>query len=705
MIGPETDQEPDGCVECVRDLDDPSLYINREVSWLAFNRRVLEEAEDVAHPLLERVKFLAICGSNLDEFFMVRVAGLLHQVAGGVLERPADGMTPGEQLAAIREEVCGLYPAYARCWEEEIRPALGDAGIVVRAMDDLTVEECADLRRTFAERVLPALTPMAFDAARPFPFISSLCLSLAVAVRDGDEQRRFARVKVPAGLFPRLYPVRRGSGEQHLIFLEDVVAENLDLLFPGVRVEGAWPFRVTRDAEIDVRIEEGADLLTAVEEGVASRTMAAAVRLEVAASMPPDIVSLLTARLALSESDVYVSAAPLALSDLWCLHALNRPERKDVPFLPAVPLLLDPPEDAAERLAKSDLLLYHPYDSFGSVVRFLEWAAADPSVLAIKITLYRIDPGSPIIEAILEARQNGKQVTVLVELKAKFDERDNISWARTLERAGVHVVLGHPSLKVHAKVCMVVRKHRDGIQRVVHISSGNYNAVTTRIYGDLSYVTTDRAIGDDVSLLFNSLTGYSRLPDYRCLLVAPEGLKSGILERIEREIGRQREHGDGHIAWKLNGLLDREIIAALYRASQAGVRVDLNVRGLCALRPGIPGVSENIRVLSIVGRFLEHARIYYFGNGGTPEVLLGSSDMMPRNVKRRVEVLFPVPDPRIAAELKEIFDVHFGDTVKGRWLRPDGGYERAVPEAGADPLSSQDWLIANRGIWHGRPDS
>jgi polyphosphate kinase len=700
MIGPDDAHAMhDGKEGCdLLDLDAPGLYINRELSWLSFNRRVLEEAQDPAHPLLERLKFLAICGSNLDEFFMARVSGLLRQVEEGALETPPDGMTPGEQLAAIRTEVRSLYPAYAHCWEDALLPALRDAGIAINRVADLDPSLRAALREIFETSILPTLTPMAFDAARPFPFISSLALSLAVVVRDGDCSSRFARVKVPVGLFGRFYPVDARS----FVLLEDLVAANLDLLFPGMEIAGAWAFRVTRDAEIEVQIEEGSDLLTAVEEGVAHRRTADAVRLEVAADMPADLVSFLAPHTGLLPEQVYRSPAPLALSDLWSLHALDRPDLRDAPFLPAVPPLLDPPEAAAERLRREDLLLYHPYDSFAAFVRFLSHAADDPAVLAIKITLYRIGADSPVLDALLAARKNGKQVTVLVELKAKFDETENISWARTLERAGVHVVLGHPHLKVHAKICLIVMRHDNGILRIVHLGSGNYNPVTTRIYGDLSYVTADPAIADDASHLFNALTGYARPPGYKRLLVAPDYLRDGIVARINREIERHQAHGDGYIAWKMNGLLDRDVIRALYRASRAGVRVDLNVRGLCALRPGVPGVSENIRVLSIVGRFLEHARIYYFHNGGEPEVLLGSSDMMPRNLKRRVEVLFPVPDPSLVREVKRIFDIHFADTVKGRWLCPDGTYLRARPGGEIEPLSSQDWLIANRGVWHGR---
>ncbi|NVO66948.1 polyphosphate kinase 1 [Methanofollis tationis] len=700
MIGPEDAHAVhDGKEGCdLLDLDAPGLYINRELSWLSFNRRVLEEAQDPAHPLLERLKFLAICGSNLDEFFMARVSGLLRQVEEGALETPPDGMTPGEQLAAIRTAVRSLYPAYAHCWEDDLLPALGAAGIAIARVADLDPSLRAALRETFETSILPTLTPMAFDAARPFPFISSLALSLAVVVRDGDGSSRFARVKVPVGLFGRFSPVDARS----FVLLEDLVAANLDLLFPGMAIAGAWAFRVTRDAEIEVQIEEGSDLLTAVEEGVAHRRTADAVRLEVAADMPSDLVSFLAGHIGLLPEQVYGSPAPLALSDLWSLHALDRPDLRDAPFLPAVPPLLDPPEAAAERLRREDLLLYHPYDSFAAFVRFLSHAADDPAVLAIKITLYRIGADSPVLDALLAARKNGKQVTVLVELKAKFDETENISWARTLERAGVHVVLGHPRLKVHAKVCLIVMRHDSGILRIVHLGSGNYNPVTTRIYGDLSYMTADPAIAEDVGHLFNALTGYARPPGYKRLLVAPDHLRNGIVARINREIERHQTHGDGSIAWKMNGLLDGDVIRALYRASRAGVQVDLQVRGLCALRPGVPGVSENIRVLSIVGRFLEHARIYYFHNGGEPEVLLGSADMMPRNLNRRVEVLFPVPDPAIALEVKRIFDIHFADTVKGRWLCPDGTYLRARPEGETEPLSSQDWLITNRGVWHGR---
>lgn len=684
---------------------DPAHFINRELSWLAFHQRLIHEVHDTRHPLLERVKFFAICGSNLDEFFMVRVAGLTRQVQDGVQKIPPDGMLPTQQLCAIRSVVDALTDEHARCWKEVLHPALHDAGIIIDRYDELTPRQREYLGQYFEGVIMPSLTPMAFDAAHPFPFISNLALNLAVVIRDSRGTERFARMKLPVELFSRFICVPGctldSSGrEQHCILLEDLVSAHLGRLFPGLEVVASYPFRVTRNAEIEVAIENGCDLMTAVEEGVANRRVAPPVRLEVAASMPEDIRDLLRKKFCLHPEQVYQNAGPLAMVDFWGLLDFDRPDLKDVPFEPATPPHIAGEKDILGALEERDLLLYHPYDSFIPVIRMLEQAARDPDVLAIKITLYRIDRNSPVIHALLGARKCGKQVTALVELKAKFDEKNNITFARTLEEAGVHVVYGHEKLKVHAKLCLIVRKKGDGIIRYVHIGSGNYNAVTTRIYADLSYITCDPEIGADVTELFNALTGYAEQSQYRRLLVAPDTLKTGILQRIDREIEHHNTYGDGYIACKTNGLLDRDVIAALYRASQAGVVVDLNVRGLCGLRPGIPGLSDNIRVISIVGRFLEHARIYYFKNGGDPDILLGSSDLMPRNLKRRVEVLFPVPDIWYRDAISEVLQVHLHDTEKSHILMPDGTYVRLANTTGEGQMNSQTWLTEHRGEWN-----
>ncbi|MDW5563901.1 MAG: polyphosphate kinase 1 [Methanomassiliicoccus sp.] len=687
-------------------LDDTRLFINRELSWLDFNRRVLEEAEDPTQPLLERVKFLAICSGNLDEFFMSRVPGLVRQSAKGALEPPPDGMSPAEQLEAIAGEVGGLLEEHARVWNEQILPELDAKGIHVRQMRDLQPDQKAALRKFFERDLFPILTPLAFDLNHPFPFISSGAINLAVVIRDNTGHERFARVKVPSGsLFPRLIRVDQEAGtsrDSHYVFLEDLVAANLDLLFTGVNVVAAHPFRVTRDAEFEIELDETHDLLTAMEEGLESRRVGEPVRLEAAADMPKRLVDMLASKLELASHLIYRSTIPLALADLWQLHGIGRPDLQDTPFLPNVPKLVSNEQTILTNVAEHDVLLYHPYDSFQPLITFLKQAAVDPEVMAIKITFYRIDSCSPLVDALMEARRNGKAVAAVLELKAKFDEVNNISWARQLEHAGVHVVYGPVDIKIHAKMCLVVKKSRDGPIRLCHLSSGNYNSKTARTYGDIGYLTSGPDIAADVSDLFNSLTGYCRKDDFRKLLVSPGGIRRGIVERIDREIAVHRERGSGHIAFKLNALIDKGIIQALYRASMAGVKVDLNVRGLCSLRPGVPGISDNIRVTSIISRFLEHSRIYCFRNGGDAEVLLGSSDMMTRNLDRRVEILFPVRDPRIReAVIKDILEVHLRDNVKARELQSDGSWRRVVRKEGEEPLDSQEWLLANRGVWHG----
>jgi polyphosphate kinase len=685
-------------------------FINRELSSLEFNRRVLEEARDPGHPLLERVKFLAICGSNLDEFFMSRVSDLRRQLSRGIFKPTADGMSPAQTIDQVRKELLPLLTGHGHCWQDDLRPLLHAAGIHIHRCSELDEEERGALKAQFEREIFPTLTPLAIDAYRPFPFISNLSINLAVIIRDAQRKERLARIKVPTSTFQRFVRIPdevsvgdRASGRPtvNFVLLEDLIASNLDLLFPGMEVTAAHPFRVTRDAEIEIQVEESDDMISAVEEGIESRRLGPPVRLEVDKHMPEWMREMLAKKLELPKYLVFQNEAPLSLADFWQMLGLDRPDLKDEPFTQFVPKELSG-EDIFSAINQRDYLLFHPYDSFTPVVNLLRQAAIDPEVLAIKISLYRIDKRSPIIEALIEARKNGKQVAAVVELKAKFDEENNINFARTLEQEGVHVVYGPADLKVHSKICMVVRREKEGIARYSHLSSGNYNAVTTKVYGDLGYLTSDEAMGDDVSHLFNALTGYSDISSYRKLLVAPKGLRSGMIERIHREIEMHHAHGTGHLAFKLNGLLDKEIVKALYQASQEGVRIDLNVRGLCSLRPGVKGLSENITVTSIVGRFLEHSRIYYFHNGGQEEVLLGSADMMPRNLDRRVELLFPVQDDRIkSAIVRNILLRHLQDTVKARRLLPDGSYERIAPPDGEEPFDSQKWFIKNRGIWHG----
>ena len=691
--------------------DRSSLYINRELSWIRFNRHVLDEARDETHPLLERVKFLAICANNLDEFFMIRVSGLQRQLAKGVLKSPPDGMTPSRQLDEIRKMLVPELETQYRVWHEEILPRLDAAGIHIRMFSSLTDAQKEAMHSFFVDEVFPVLTPLAFDSSHPFPFISNLSLNLAIVIRDPAKKEYFARVKVPTNLFSRLVripgPDTAGRGkdaEVHLVYLEDLIAAHLDMLFPGMEVVASFPFRITRDADLEIEVDEASDLLTTVEEVMEQRARGKPVRIEMECGMHDNICHMLEKKLGVPSEMIYHIGHPIGMADLMQLMSLERPDLKDVPFAPAITAELAEGKDIFAAVRDHDILLYHPYDSFTPVVNFLRQAAHDPDVLGIKITLYRVGSNSPIVNALMEARENGKAVAALIELKARFDEENNIGWARALEHEGVHVVYGVVGLKVHAKLCMVVRREKDGIRRYVHLGTGNYNATTSRIYTDFGLLTADREIGDDVANLFNFLTGYARIEQYRKLLVAPVTLRRGILDRIDREIRRQEEHGDGHLIFKMNALVDPVCIDALYRASQAGVKVELQVRGICCLRPGVPGVSENIRVSAIVGRFLEHARIYYFRNGGDEEVFLGSADLMPRNLDRRVEVLYPVENPAIRnAVIAQILPVQIGDNTKTRIMQQDGTYARRQPVPDEPQLSAQAWLVEHRGAWHELP--
>jgi polyphosphate kinase len=689
-------------------FDNPSLYINRELSWIRFNRHVLDEARDETQPLLERVKFLAIFANNLDEFFMVRVSGLQRQLAKGVLQSPPDGMTPGQQLEAIRQMLLPELNTQSDTWHKEILPRLAENGIFIHLYRDLTPPQKDSMRRFFVDEIFPVLTPLAFDSAHPFPFISNLSLNLAIIVRDLNKKDFFARVKVPKNLFSRLVRVpphgESSCGDipgAHFVYLEEIIAANLDMLFPGLEVVASFPFRITRDADLEIEVDEASDLLTTVEEIMEQRARGKPVRIEVDCSMHDGICTMLEKKLGVAPPMLYRVGHPIGMADLMELLSLDRPDLKDIPFLPATPSDLSEAKDIFAAIRHHNILLYHPYDSFSPVVNFVRQAAHDPDVLAIKITLYRVGSNSPIVNALKEARENGKAVSALIELKARFDEENNIGWARALEHEGVHVVYGVVGLKVHAKLCMVVRREKEGIRRYMHLGTGNYNATTSRIYTDFGLFTCDKETGWDVANLFNFLTGYARIEQYQKLLVAPVTLRKGIIERIDREISRHREKGDGHLIFKMNALVDPICIAALYRASQAGVKVELQVRGICCLRPGIKQVSENITVSAIVGRFLEHARIYYFRNGGEEEIFLGSADLMPRNLDRRVEVLFPVEDPDMRkAIVSDILPIQLADNVKTRILNSDGTYERRVPEQDKLPLNAQSWLVDHRGIWY-----
>ena len=676
-------------------LKDPTLYFNRELSWLEFNRRVLEEAWDHRHPLLERVKFLAIFSSNLDEFFMIRVSGLKDQIAAGVTSTPPDGMTPAEQLAEIRERTLPMLQEQRRCFYEDVLPELAATDVHILHYAQLRSDEQDRLRTYFLDQVLPVLTPLAFDPGRPFPHISNLSLNLAVWLHDLDNKRHFARVKVPTSL-PRLIAVEDGK---RYVWLEEVIAGNLGILFPGHEIEQAYPFHVLRDTDMEIQEDEAPDLLETIEQGLRQRQFGPVVRLTVDDAMPDAMVQLLMENLEVGPEDVYPIVPPLGMSDLWDLHGLNRPDLKDAPFVSAVPPQrrdLKAPDEIFAAIRQSDILLHHPYDSFKPVLDFINAAALDPNVLAIKQTLYRVGRNAPVVRSLLEAQRNGKQVAVLVELKARFDEESNIGWARALEGEGVHVVYGLVGLKTHSKITLVVRKEPGGLRRYLHLATGNYNAVTAGIYTDLGLLTCDPEMGADATELFNTLTGYSTQQYYRSLLVAPGSMRNRIEALIERETEHALAGRGGRLIFKLNSLVDDRLIRSLYRASQAGVQVDLIVRGICCLRPRLPGVSDNIRVISIVGRFLEHSRIYYFGNGGDSEVYLGSADLMPRNLDRRVEIIFPIKDAGIRAYLRNaVLEVELRNNSRARLLHADGTYTcigRAEDEPAVD---SQAWLLAH----------
>jgi polyphosphate kinase len=691
------------------ELSDPRLYLDRELSLLAFQRRVLEEAMDPDNPLLERTKFLSILASNLDEFFMVRVAVLKQKLAAGGRDLSTDGRLPlAEQLEAIRADITRLMEEAYQCLREHLLPALEEAGIFLVQYSSLSRTERNKLENYFEETVFPVLTPLAFDPGRPFPHISNLSLNIAVVVKDEAGADHFARVKVPETL-PKLIPVpavaheeadgTRLSGEKPherkaFVWLEQLIMSNLPRLFPGMGIVEAHAFHLTRDAEIVIQEFESDDLLETIEEAIWQRRFRAVVRLQVNQYIPAHILDILVENLEMDPKDVYRAAGPIDLSRLRQLGSLERPDLKDHPFTPATPPELSPKsdEDIFSAIRRQDFLLHHPFESFQPVIEFLRKAARDPHVLAIKMTLYRVGRNSPVVEALLEAIENGKEVAVMVELKARFDEESNIEWARALEREGVHVIYGLPGLKVHSKIALVVRREGEAIRRYLHLGTGNYNPITARLYTDISFFTADDAIGADASDLFNFLTGYSAHQEYRKLLVAPKVLRRGLVKLIQREIDLQGQGKEGHMILKMNALEDSEMIHLLYKASQAGVKVDVLARGICCLRPGIPGISENIRVTSIIGRFLEHSRIYYFRNGGAEEVYAGSADMMPRNLDHRVEIIFPVADQKLLRRLKdEILERYLDDEKNARVMQADGSYKRR--KNGPDSPDSQAYFI------------
>jgi polyphosphate kinase len=682
---------------------DRELYFNREISWLAFNRRVLEEALDTSWPLLERLKFLSIFHSNLDEFFMIRVSGLHEQLEASVTERSADGLSPIEQLKRISEITRQDLDLATQTLTADVLPKLRDLGVRVLAWEEVEADRRKELTTYFENVVFPVLTPLAFDPAHPFPFVSNLSLSLAIELSEKDEDRaHFARVKVPPSL-PRLVPVPPDSETAtDFVLLEKLVEAHLPLLFPGMKIRGASAFRVTRDADIEIREDEAGDLLRSVTENIRRRRFGAAIRLEVDERCTERVRTLLAQQFELDPEDVYEIRGPLAASDFLSLLKIDRADLKDAPFLPSAYSLFSEPGSVFEAIRKGDVLLHHPYDSFDPVMRFLDDAASDPDVLAIKMTLYRTGTDSPIVAALARAAENGKQVAVLVELKARFDEEKNIQWARSLERAGVHVAYGVEGLKTHGKIALVVRREGSTIRRYVHIGTGNYNRATAKVYTDLALFTARPEFGYDASELFNFLTGFSKRTRYKRLSVAPHWLHEKLISLIDREAEKARQGKPAAILGKMNALVDAKVIRALYRASGAGVRITLAVRGICCLRPGVPGVSDGIQVSSVVGRFLEHSRVFAFGAGEEEEIYISSADWMPRNFFRRVELMAPILDEKAKEKIRlEVLEPILKDNSRARDLQSDGSYVRRVPPTGETPYDSQQALIdrlARRGL-------
>ncbi len=661
----------------------PENLFSRDLSWLEFNRRVLEEATNPNLPLLDRVKFISIFFSNLDEFYMIRIAGIKEQLRAKIIDTSIDGLTPIEQLRKIEQTLQPMLTQISDYWRDEIVPQLKINKIFICGMDELSKEERESLNQYFLKEIYPVLTPLAFDPGRPFPYISNLSLSFAILVKKPTGEKHFARVKVP-GILPRLLRVesivksksKNGTnGFYKYIWISDLIKLNLHLLFPGLEVVEAYRFRITRDTDLEIQEDEADDLLQMIEENIKQRKFGSVVRLEVEKQMPEYMIDTLIENLEISHDDLHIIDGNLGLSDLMLLYDLQLPLLKEKPFHPVTPEIFEEEENIFSLIRQKDILLHNPYDSFNPVIDFIKEASRDPEVLAIKQTLYRVGTNSPIVRSLMEAAESKKQVAVLVELKARFDEENNIYWARELEKAGVHVVYGLLGLKTHAKMTLVVRKEVDGVKRYVHLSTGNYNTTTSKIYSDLGIFTCNEEICADVSEIFNFLTGYSEQKTFRKLWVAPVNKRQKFLDLIHREIKNAKSDGKGYLIFKLNSLVDPILIAALYEASSKGVKIDLIVRGICCLIPQMPGLSDNIRVISIVGRFLEHSRIYYFYNNGEEEIYCSSADLMQRNLDRRVEISFPILDKDLKKFIKvHVLDTCLSDNIKARVLLPTGKY-------------------------------
>jgi len=688
-------------------LPPPALVLNRELTMLEFQRRVLDEALDERNPLLERLKFLAIFGSNMDEFFMVRVSGIRKQVEARIMEVFADGLTPPEVLAAARKISLELYGTALQFFNKKLIPKLDKVGVHLLDYHKLTKPQLDKVNAYFNEVIYPVLTPLALDPGHPFPHISNLSLNLAIVIKDKKGHEKFARLKVPDTL-PRFVGIKRSSGgvrkdgtiphHHYFVWLEQVIMANLAPLFPGLEVVAAHPFRIIRDADVEIQEIEADDLLETMQQSIRKRKFGSVVQVEVYESMPENIRQLLIDNLEIRQNDVYVSPAPLGLSSLWQVYGnVERHDLKFPVYHPVVPKVFENALETGsifEAIRRGNILLHQPYDSFNPIVDFLKAAARDPNVLAIKQTLYRVGQNAPVVEALLEASERGKQVAVLVELKARFDEESNIGWAKMLEEAGVHVVYGLMGLKTHCKVTMVIRKEGEGIRRYLHLGTGNYNSVTARIYEDLGIFTCDEAMGADVTDLFNYLTGYSTKQHFKKLLVAPVNLRAELEKLVRREIEHAKAGRHAYLIFKVNSVVDPMFINLLYEASQAGVKVDLLARGMCCLRPGIKGISDNIKVISIVGRYLEHSRVFYFHNNGKEEIYMGSADLMRRNQDHRVEVVFPVENPDHINYLRHgMLATYLSDNMRARVMKSDGTYVRLQPSSDGKEVDVQEWLM------------
>jgi polyphosphate kinase len=679
------------------DLSSPIYYFNRELSFLEFNKRVLAEAESKEHPLLERLKFVSIFSSNLDEFFMIRVAGLKGQMQAGVVDLSMDGMTPEEQFLEIRKRLLPLYVRQEDILLNQLLPEFERNGIFFLDINKLDEKDKDYLNKYFCDKVLPILTPLTLDPAHPFPRIINRSLNIGFSLIDRHKktiERIIAFVQIPAVL-PRFIQLPGKKG-YHFVFVEQLIKANAGILFKGLEIEAASPFRVTRDADFEIAEDEAEDLLKEIAEQVKNRKWgSAAVRLEVSKSMPEYLLERLIKSLDIDDDDVYVHTRPLNLTDMWQLMKIDMRQLKDKPFLTHVikPFLADGPE-LFEKLRKQDFLVHHPFDSFtNSTLKLIQTASTDPDVLAIKITLYRAGLNSPVVDALKKAAANGKAVTAFVELKARFDEENNINWAKELEEVGAHVVYGVLGLKTHCKICVIIRREASGLKTYMHLSTGNYNSTTARIYTDIGIFTTNKEIADDAIHLFNFLTGYSYHKEWNKLIVAPSGLRKKLVELINRETELHTPENPGFIFAKLNSIAHEEVTQALYRASQKGVKIQLLVRGICCLKPGLKGVSENIEVRSIIGRFLEHSRIFYFKNGGDEEIFISSADWMTRNLHKRVELMFPAIDDNLKLKLKELLEIYWKDNKKSWKLMPDGSYKLLQLKAGEEPFTVQEHYI------------